>query len=206
MIGKLTGFVDIVESDCVVLDVNGVGYLVCCSGKTLASIQGKKDKVSLLVETVLKEDSITLFGFVDSLEKECFNTLCKVSGVGNKMAMKILTSISCEEVISGLVNKDKTTFVRVPGIGDKVALRIVTELGNCQLVKGYGNITLNKIVEKDEKLKVNANLITDAVQALESLGYQKYTIHPIVIKLLKEKPHLTLESVITEVLKNINRF
>ncbi|MDR0571901.1 MAG: Holliday junction branch migration protein RuvA [Rickettsiales bacterium] len=206
MIGKLTGFIDVVESDYVILDVGGVGYLVYCSGKTLDFIQNKKEKISLLIETVVKDDSITLFGFVDNFEKECFNTLCKVSGVGNKMAMKILTSATGEEVISGIVDKDKTVFTRASGVGEKVALRIITELSNCQLAKSYGGITLGKFIDNNNELISNKNLIVDAIQALESLGYLKSTVQPIVIKVLKEKPYLQLESIITEVLKMLNRF
>jgi Holliday junction DNA helicase RuvA len=206
VIGKLSGFIDIVEIDYIILDVNGVGYLVYCSGKTLNFIQDKKDKISLLIETIVKEDSITLFGFIDNFERECFNTLCRVSGVGSKMAMKIMTAVNCDEIISGIVNKDKTVFIKTPGVGDKVAVRIITELNNCQLIKNYGSIAVSKAVENDSGLKINKNLIEDAIQALESLGYQKSTIQPIIIKLLKDKPHLTLESVITEVLKNINKF
>jgi Holliday junction DNA helicase RuvA len=206
MIGKLTGFIDIVESDYVILNVENVGYLVYCSGKTLDIIQNKKEKISLLIETVVKDDSITLFGFIDGFEKECFNTLRKVSGVGNKMAMKILTSATAEEVVSGIVNKDKTIFTKASGIGEKVALRIITELNNCQLAKNYKGIVLGRILDEDGELANNKNLAADAIQALESLGYQKSTVQPIIIKILKEKPYLQLESVITEVLKTLNRF
>jgi Holliday junction DNA helicase RuvA len=206
VIGKLIGYIDFVEEDYIILNVNDVGYLIFCSTKTLVFLQNRKEKISLLIETVVKEDAFLLFGFVDKFEKDCFKTLCKVSGVGNKMAMKILGVTTPEEVVSALLLKDKTPFLKASGVGDKVASRILTELHNCQLVKGYEGLTLKKTVEGDNKLANNKSIIMDAAQALENLGYQKSMIQPIILKLLEEKPYLTLESVITEVLKIVNKF
>jgi Holliday junction DNA helicase RuvA len=209
MIGKLTGFVDLVREEFIILDVNGVGYKVYCSTKVLNKIQDiqSENKISLFVETVVKEDSITLFGFLSEEEQECFNTLCKVSGVGSKVSMKIMSVSEVDEIIFAIVNDDKNIFCRASGVGTKVAIRIINELQNCKMVKGFENtkmISNTSITEKD-KISVKQT-IKDAVSALEGLGYQKSVVQNVVLKIINERPDLTLESIITESLKKINNF
>ena len=99
MIGKLSGIIDSIYEDYIILDVNGVGYRVFCSSKTLNTDINVGSKIIFYIETVVKEDSITLFGFKTIKEKDCFNTLCKVSGVGNKMALKIMSIADVDEII-----------------------------------------------------------------------------------------------------------
>lgn len=206
MIGKLTGYVDTINEENIILDVNGVGYLVFCSSKTLNQLSTNNEKVSLFIETIVREDSITLFGFIDTLEQECFNTLCKVNGVGNKMAVKILSVATPEEIISGIMSKDKAIFTRASGVGDKLAIRIITELEKCPLVKGCGNIKITTAQNDIPQIENGKALVQDSVKALESLGYQRNTVYTIVVHLLQEKPYLTLESIITESLRIINNF
>ena len=201
MIGKLKGFIDGVYEDYIILDVNGVGYRVFCSNRLLGKIQEEKKQISLLIETIVKEDSITLFGFEDIKEKQCYNILCSVNGVGNKMAMKILGTLNIDEIIIALCNKDQAAFTRVSGVGPKLASRIVTELKDCQLTK---NIDVNLInINSSVDIKIDNDLFKDAVNALESLGYQKNIVMNTVKNILKERPDLTLESVITEGLKRM---
>ena len=207
MIGKLFGFIDEIKDEYVILNVNDVGYLVYCSLKTISQIANKKDKIELYIETVVKEDSITLFGFANQLEKETFNTLCKVSGVGVKMALKILSFLSTEEIIFSIANKDKETFKKIPTVGDKIAVRIVTELAKCSLLKnidvlGISNQNSTTTMETESNIKK----VNDTIKALENLGYQRKQVLDLVKTIDREKPHLTLESLITETLKNINRF
>lgn len=205
MIGKLTGIVDLIQDDFLIIDVNGVGYKVFCSSKTLDRLEYANSKISLYIETVVREDSITLFGFKNLKEQTCFNTLCKVSGVGSKVAQKIMGIADVDEIVLAIVNEDKDIFCRAPGVGSKVALRIITELQNCSMVKGFDSIKLTS-----DKINVddinNKQIITDSIIALEGLGYQKSLVKNIVLNIFKEKPHLTLESVITESLKKINNF
>ena len=209
MIGKLFGFVDEIKDEYIILNVNDVGYLIYCSLKTISQIGDKKDKIELYIETVVREDSITLFGFVSELEKEVFNTLCKVSGVGVKMAIKILSFLSAEEVIFSIANKDKDSFIKISTVGDKIAVRIITELAKCSLVKNIDNLNIrmesNDNVSMDEN-KSNIKKVNDTITALENLGYQRKQVLDLVKTIDKEKPHLTLESLITETLKNINGF
>jgi Holliday junction DNA helicase RuvA len=209
MIGKLTGFVDLVREDFIILDVNGVGYKIFCSAKVLNKIQDtqSKDKISLFIETVVKEDSITLFGFLTENEQECFNTLCKVSGVGSKVSVKIMSVAEIDEIIFAIINDDKNIFCKAPGVGTKVALRIINELQNCKMVKGFEIIKINSKDDATENNKIdNKRLMKDAVSALEGLGYQKSMVQNIVLKIINERPDLTLESIITESLKKINNF
>ena len=207
MIGKLTGFIDTIYEDYIILNVNNVGYKVFCSSKTLNKIQDKKDKISLLIETVVKEDSITLFGFSTEDEQNCFNILCKVSGVGNKVAQKIMSVAEVNEIFFAIANENKDIFCKASGVGPKVALRIIHELKNNSLIKNFSNIKNIEIENNSIDITTNnTDIVKDAIMALEGLGYQKHTIQQIVIKLVNGNPHLTLESVITESLKKINNF
>ena len=158
MIGKLTGFIDTTNEEYIILDVNGVGYKVYCSTKVLNKIQESKNKVSLLVETVVKEDSVTLFGFLEEDEQTCFNILCKVSGVGNKMAIKIMSVATTSEIFYAIANEDKNVFCRASGVGPKVALRIIHELKNNQLVKSFKGIK-NVNVENEDIINIDGLLL-----------------------------------------------
>lgn len=207
MIGKLSGIIDSIYEDYIILDVNGVGYRVFCSSKTLNTDINVGSKIIFYIETVVKEDSITLFGFKTIKEKDCFNTLCKVSGVGNKMALKIMSIADVDEIIKGIIMSDKNLFCKAPGVGSKVALRIITELQNSSFVKGYENIKFTKTLNNDINSKNDNNqIVLDAISALEGLGYQKSHVRSIIMNILSEKPYLTLESIITESLKKINNF
>ncbi len=206
MIGKLTGFVDIETEDFIILNVNDVGYKVFCSTKVLNILHNNKDKINLLIETVVKEDSIALFGFNTIEEQECFNTLCKVSGVGPKVALKIMSISTPKEIITAIINNDSKVFCRTSGIGPKVAVRIIHELQNSQMVKGFDIIKNVNTVNSIEENEDNKKIINDAILALEGLGYQKNIVKNIVVKIIVDKPYLTLESLITESLKKINNF
>ena len=200
MIGKLIGIVDTIMLDYIILDVNGVGYKVFCSSKVIDKLQ-TKDKVSLFIETIVREDSITLFGFFRQEEQDCFNMLCKVSGVGSKVAIKIMNTATVEEIINAISNDNKDVFCRASGVGPKVAIRIINELKSS--IKSFRNITIETTITTTQQ---EPNLLKDTISALEGLGYQKNHVQSIVVAVLKERPDLTLESAITESLKRINKF
>lgn len=203
MFAKLSGFIDEVFEEYIILNVNDVGYMVYCSNKTINQITNNNKKISLYIETIVKEDSITLFGFLTKLDKEVFNILCKVNGVGSKMAIKIMSILSINEISIALANSDLKLFCRVPGIGSKLATRVVSELKDCFLTRNI-NVNLNNTTENEQTIKMDNNIINDAIIALEGLGYQKSYAKSIVINTIKERPDLTLESVITNSLKKIN--
>jgi len=107
MIGKLTGRVDDIAEDHLILDVNGVGYLVFASGRTLAACPARGGSISLLTETHVREDHIHLYGFATPAERIWFKTLTTVQGVGVKMAMAILSTLSPEQILTAIAAQDK---------------------------------------------------------------------------------------------------
>ncbi|MGI9392956.1 MAG: Holliday junction branch migration protein RuvA, partial [Parvibaculales bacterium] len=121
MIGKLSGVIDSVGEHSLVLDVGGVGYLVECSAKTLATIPAPNEEVSLIIEMYVREQEIKLFGFLREEERCWFRLLIAVQGVGNKVAMTVLGLFEAEELAHAILTKDKAAITRTPGIGDKVA-------------------------------------------------------------------------------------
>ena len=127
MIGKLSGVVDSVSEDALILDVNGVGYLVQCSVATLARL-APGAPASLMIEMKVSDDAIRLYGFATSEEREWFRLLQSVQGVGAKVALALLSTLSSAELQRALALGDKAMIGRAPGVGPKLALRITTEL------------------------------------------------------------------------------
>jgi len=127
MIGKLTGVVDSIADDAVILDVNGVGYLVQCPASTLSrlTIGGH---ASLLIEMKVSDDAIRLYGFAGTEEREWFRLLQTVQSVGSKVALAVLSTLSPRDLQRALALGDKAMIGRTPGVGPKLALRITTEL------------------------------------------------------------------------------
>jgi Holliday junction DNA helicase RuvA len=206
MIGKLRGKIDSIFDDKLILDVNGVGYNIYASTRTLNSLQEKKgQEIVLLIETVVREDHIHLYGFASDIEKTWFNELCKVSGVGNKVGLKILGTMSIGDIVLALNSGDKTLFSTVPGIGPKLALRIVSELKDSAkkiagdfVVSSGSNVTKNL----DEN---NSKIMADAISALENLGYKRSAIYPIVNDQVAQNLDITLETLITNSLRLISK-
>ncbi|PLU29937.1 Holliday junction branch migration protein RuvA [Sinorhizobium medicae] len=142
MIGKLKGTIDEIGEDHVVLDVHGVGYVAHCSARTLAklgrageaAVRAKRGRAGeaavLFIETYVREDQLKLFGFLSALEREWFRLLQSVQGVGSKVALAVLSTLTPGELANAIALQDKTSISRAPGVGPKVAVRIVTELKN----------------------------------------------------------------------------
>ena len=127
MIGKLTGIVDLVSEDGVILDVNGVGYLVHCPSSTLSRLTVGAH-ASLTIEMKVSEDAIRLYGFASAEEREWFRLLQTVQSVGAKVALSVLSTLSPRELQRALALSDKAMIGRTSGVGPKLALRITTEL------------------------------------------------------------------------------
>ena len=113
MIGKLKGIIDSIEADKVILDVAGVGYIVNCSGKTLASIPSIGKQASFLIHMQVKEDDISLYGFLNVTEQEWFNNLITVQGIGSKLALVILSYLNPEQLIETIINRQKEDFKHI---------------------------------------------------------------------------------------------
>ncbi len=205
MIGKLKGKIDSIFDDKLILDVNGVGYNVYASSKTLNSLQEKKgQEMVLLIETIVREDHIHLYGFSAEIEKTWFNELCKVSGVGSKVGLKILGTLSINDIVLALNSGDKVLFSKVPGIGPKLALRIVSELKD-SAKKIAGDFVVSSNKGERSAAENNSKVLADAISALENLGYKRIEIYPIINQQITQNPNITLETLITQSLRLISK-
>ena len=167
MIGKLTGIVDSITGDAVILDVGGVGYLVQCPSTTLSRL-AVGAHVSLMIEMKVSEDAIRLYGFAGAEEREWFRLLQTVQNVGSKVALSVLSTLSPRELQRALALSDKAMIGRAPGVGPKLALRIATELKDkapAMMLHG----------DDDTHAHVTAprGPAADAVAALLKLGYSE---------------------------------
>ncbi len=128
MIARLTGVLAEASADHGVIDVNGVGYLVQLSGRTLQALGGVGAEVKILTDMQVREDAITLFGFGSVAERDWFRLLTQVQGVGGRLALAILSVLAPDELSRAVASGDKAMVARANGVGPKLALRIVTEL------------------------------------------------------------------------------
>jgi holliday junction DNA helicase RuvA len=169
MIGKLKGIVDSIEEEALVLDVNGVGYLVSASARTLRAIPALGEPTVLLIETYVREDAIRLYGFLTAGERDWFRLLQSVQGVGAKVALGILGALSAEALSAAVARQDKAMMARAPGVGPKLAARLVLELkdkGPAMSVADFVHADSGR----DHTPKL-AKAAEDAVLALVGLGY-----------------------------------
>jgi len=178
MIAALRGSVLALTEDGLVLDVHGVGYLVFCSGRTLARLPAVGGEAALVIETQVREDHIHLFGFADALERDCFRLLSTVQGVGAKVALAILTAVPVEQMGRVLAAQDKAMLTRASGVGPKLAARIVSELKDKAARLGalpVGRPAGVAVVEGPAANPVESapigSVVDDATSALVNLGY-----------------------------------
>ena len=173
MIAKLTGIVDSTGTDWVVLDVNGVGYLLSCSNRTLSRM-AVGERASLVVETFIREERIVLHGFGDQADREWFKLLTTIQGVGARLALSILGVLDPDQLTRAIASQDKTALVRADGVGPKVAARILNELKD-----KVGNLALGPAATAGAPAGKGAPAavpgatpaLADAVSALVNLGY-----------------------------------
>jgi Holliday junction DNA helicase RuvA len=172
MIGKLTGTVDGVGDDYLVLDVHGVGYLVHCSARTLQDLPATGQTVALAIETYVREDQIRLFGFFSAAEREWFRLLQTVQGVGAKVALAILSTLKPADLATAIAMRDKASITRTPGVGPKVAERIVTELKDKAPTLAAADVdpAVVKLTGAVEDKRA-PRPVADAISALINLGY-----------------------------------
>ena len=172
MIGKLKGTIDEIGEDHVVLDVHGVGYVAHCSARTLGKLGSAGEAAVLFIETYVREDQFRLFGFLTALEREWFRLLQSVQGVGSKVALAVLSTLTPGELANAIALQDKTAVSRAPGVGPKVAVRIITELRNkAPAFAGEASASIGLKQEIGEG--VASAPVADAVSALTNLGYSR---------------------------------
>jgi len=170
MIGKLKGVIDSYGEDHVILDVNGVGYLVHCSARTLQDLPPAGQVATLSIETYVREDQIRLFGFMTDVEREWFRLLQTVQGVGAKVALAVLGTLKPADLASAIAMRDKAMVARTPGVGPKVAERVVTELKDKAPAFAEVDPALVRLSGALEDRRA-PQPISDAVSALVNLGY-----------------------------------
>ncbi|MCC6913692.1 MAG: Holliday junction branch migration protein RuvA [Rhodospirillaceae bacterium] len=170
MIAKLRGRLDSVGTDFAVVDVGGVGYLVFCGSRTIAGLPGVGEAVELAIETHVREDHIHLYGFATGREREMFNTLMTVQGVGAKVALAILSALSSEQIVQAIGAGDQAAFKRANGVGGKLAQRIVVELKDKLAAFAVAGAMLPKAATP-AKGAAKSSAVEDAVSALVNLGY-----------------------------------
>ena len=167
MIAMLAGTVEQAAAEGVVVDVNGVGYLVFASARTLARVPARGQPIKLLVETHVREDHIHLYGFADEAERGWFRLLTTVQGVGAKLALALLGVLSPDALATAIMAQDKSALTRADGVGPKLAQRIVIELKD-----KVGGIMLGPGAASGA-LAAPKGPAADAVSALVNLGYSR---------------------------------
>jgi Holliday junction DNA helicase RuvA len=169
LIAKLKGVVDSVDADSAVVDVGGVGYLVSASARTLRNLSAG-DAVTVLVETIVREDAIALYGFLETAERDWFRILTTVQGVGARVALSILSTLSPDEIARAITAQDRAMLSRPAGVGPKLAARLATELKDKAAAFGVAPGTR---VNETTTVMPAGSINEDAVSALVNLDYKR---------------------------------
>lgn len=178
MIGWLHGLiVDKSQPGKIVLNVNGVGYDVEISLTSFFRLESLNNLVELHIHTVVREDALLLYGFLEKDERSLFRSLIKVNGVGPKMAMALLSSISPNEFIQCIQEENALLLTKLPGIGKKTAERLVVEMRDS--IKQLSTISAHATITKSSKVMSQG----EAVSALEALGYKTQEALKVVKKI-----------------------
>ena len=203
MIGKLSGIIDTISTGSLILDVQGVGYQVNASARTLGKIGNKGDPASLLIDTHVREDAITLFGFADPAEQQWFRLLTSVQGVGAKVGLALLSACPPERLALAIAAQDKAVITQADGVGPKLAIRILTELKDkaAKLDTGAGKSI--KYQDIAGNVNNNAGIDQDAVSALINLGYARSDAYTAVMN-ARARANDNLQTLIREALKELS--
>ncbi|WDT69000.1 Holliday junction branch migration protein RuvA [Cloacibacterium sp. TD35] len=194
MIFSLKGIVQELTPTYVVIEVNGVGYYVGISLQTSQRLSLGKE-VFLFTQQIIREDAHLLFGFYTKEEKEMFNLLISVNGVGAVSALILLSSLDLKDIAQAILNKNSALLQKVKGIGAKTAERIIVDLRD--KVEKFGVSTENISAFADNKVK------EESLSALEVLGIPKKMSEKIADRILKQNPDLQTEELVKQILKTI---
>ena len=167
MIGQLRGALVDKRPNQIIVDVAGVGYQVQIPLSTFAGLAPLHAEVTLLIHTHLREDQISLYGFLTAREKQCFELLISASGVGPNLALKILSGMSLDELVPAVRKGDIVQLKRIPGVGQKTAERIVLELRDKLAVIDVGEAA---------KAPAHSQVESDVASALVNLGYESRSV------------------------------
>jgi Holliday junction DNA helicase RuvA len=170
LIAKLKGVIESVDDGSAVVDVNGVGYLVSASSRTLRDLVVGQ-LATVLVETIVREDAIALYGFLETAERDWFRILTTVQGVGARVALSILSTLSPDEIARAIAAGDKASLSRPAGVGPKLAARLATELKDKAAAFGVSPAPARGAAAAAPAMPGSIN--EDAVSALVNLGYRR---------------------------------
>lgn len=199
MITKLTGIIDSKENNVVVIDVQGVGYLVYASQKTLAEIPSEGAKSTLWIEHIIRQDDQMLCGFSHPLEREWFRLLMTVQGVGAKVALSILSKLSFDELTDCILRQHSKPLTVADGVGAKVASRITLEL------KGKAPYDHNYIAPTTVIATAASSAASDALLALCQLGYNKNEANTVIQYVVSHHKDLPIGDIIRLSLQKISQ-
>ena len=198
MIASLTGMLTLIGKSEIVLEVNGVGYLLHVSSKLITSLDEIGSELTLFTDLQIRDDKIVIYGFASSKDQNIFKLLQTVQGVGPRAALSILSTLNVDELILAISSGDKVMISRADGVGPKVAGRITTEL--VEKVSSLNNSLFNNSISKNipiklqEKLNNNKNsdssdfsvVVEDIISALVNLGYSRSEVFSVVMKIKKD--------------------
>lgn len=221
MIGRITGRLETIGTDTVLVDVNGVGYIVNISTNTKNLLSTVGQQISLYTEMMVREDSMQLVGFVSSLEKDWFRLLISVQGVGAKAALAILGAVPLKQLSRSIILGNPEYIIAAPGVGPKIAKRILLELAqkalsienNEDLELSNENMGSNEILEmhsvspqkgENQNTFVSSNMEQEAILALIKLGYERMAATRVVVKICGENEKLEISDLIRLSLQKIS--
>lgn len=196
MIGSLNGLIISKKPSEVLLEVNGIGYEVYIPLYTSFKLPSVDQTVQLLTHLIVREDQHTLYGFITEDERKLFRALIKISGVGAKLALTILSGINVEGFIRSVQMQDVDTLIHLPGIGKKTAERLLVEMKD--KVDQMGDIALNDAIESKD-----LRIIHEAHNALTSLGYKSVEARKILDGI--DSNGLTVEALLKQALQSLNK-
>ena len=196
MIASLKGILTSIGKSDIILEVNGIGYLLNVSSKLISSLGNLGSNLSLFTDLQIKDDKIVMYGFIHSSEQLLFRLLQSVQGVGPKASLSVLSTLSIDEIILAILSGDKTMLSRADGIGPKVAARIASELLEKVSTLNFNN-SIKEIDQKldnietkkfgfEEEKDYNGDLsvvFEDTISALINLGYGRSEVFSVVMRM-----------------------
>lgn len=195
MIGKLSGILEHKYEDCIIVMTHGVGYLVTVPTYILHQ-SNTGEPISLFIETLIRPEMITLYGFKTLEEKMLFQKLMSVQGIGGKSASAILSVMSPEQILEAIMRQDANAFKRADGVGPKVATRILTELKDYAQKQGL-------VMSSQGTTTTPSASMDDALSTLLQLGYKRYEASQVLQQVVAEMPDATTAQLIPAALKHL---
>ena len=204
MIAQLRGTIVHNDTQLIIIDVQGIGYAVHVSGRAQGRLSALPGAVTILTEMQVREDSMTLFGFIDAAERDAFRLLITVQGVGAKAAMAILSVLDPNALTEAIVAGDKAMVARADGVGPKIATRVVNELSEkIRKISSLGGGSIGADFAGATPDSADAAIQQDAVSALVNLGYGRSEAHAAVLRAQRAGADTTVPSFIAAALREM---